>query len=283
MWAAWIQITSATLVNAECRMPNAECRMPNAECRMPECLAIDNPGSKTRHSRKGGSPPHHPPFLQRQESTPSPAIPAKAGIYPISRHSREGGNPQFPRTREFIVPLHQSPKKHSAIPACAEIHPITRHSCKGGNHHPITSAVIPAKAGIHNSRARGNSSSHYIKAQKKLRHSRMRGNPPHHPPFLQRQESNPPHHPSFPRRRESTIPAHAGIHRPITSKPKKTLRHSRKGGNPPHHPPFLQRQESTPSAVIPAFAGMTECFCGNDVFVLLNFRGMGHGFPRRME
>ena len=28
---------------------------------------------------------------------------------------------------------------------------------------------------------------------------------------------------------------------------------------------------------------MTECFRGNDVFVLLNFRGMGHGFPRRME
>ena len=41
-------------------------------------------------------------------------IPAKAGI--TSRHSREFGNgwppiPQFPRTREFTIPLLQSPRK----------------------------------------------------------------------------------------------------------------------------------------------------------------------------
>ena len=270
--------------------------MPNAEC-----LAIDNPGSKIRHSR-------------------------------------EGGNPQFPRTREFIVPLHQSPKKHSAIPAKAEIHPITRHSCKGGNppHHPpflqrqesTPLPVIPAEAGIHNSRVCGNSSGHYIKAQKNT------------PPFPRRRKStpspaipakaeihpitrafrpitskpkgkeihpitrhsckgrNPPHQPSFPRRRESTIPAYAGIHRPITSKPKKTLRHSRmrgnpphhppflqsKGGNPPHHPPFLQRQESTPSAVIPAEAGIHNSRArGNSSSHYIKAQKNTPPFPRRRK
>ena len=95
--------------------------------------------------------------------------------------------------REFIVPLPQCPKKHS---------------------------VIPAKAGIHNSRACGNSSSYYPNTpatpvpEKTLRHSREGGN-------LQ-----------FPRMRE--------FHRPTTPMPEKTLRHSREGGNPPHHPSFRE-------------------------------------------
>ena len=58
-------------------------------------------------------------------------IPAKAGIHTI-RHSREGGNPQFPRTREFIVLLPQCLKKYSVILAKAGIHTI-RHSREGGN------------------------------------------------------------------------------------------------------------------------------------------------------
>ena len=45
-------------------------------------------------------------FPQNRESTPSSVIPAKAGIHPIIRHSREGGNPQFPRTREFNEKKH---------------------------------------------------------------------------------------------------------------------------------------------------------------------------------
>ena len=123
------------------------------------------------------------------------AIPAQPGIL---RHSRTDRNP----------PL--SPRRRESTP----------------------SSVIPAKAGIHNSRARGNSSSHYLNARKKtLRHSR--------------EGRNPPRHPSFPRRRESTIPAHAGIHRPTTPMPEK--KHS----------------------VIPAFAGMMDGldsrFHGNDM------------------
>ena len=82
--------------------------------------------------------------------------------------------------------------------------PPLRHSHEGGNPHPSpvipaeTYSVIPAKAGIQthhpsfprkptpsfprrrestNSRACGNSSSHYSNAQKTLRHSREGGNP----------------------------------------------------------------------------------------------------------
>ena len=305
----------------------------------------------TPHSRKGGNPFHHPSFPRRRESTiPAHAgihrptsskkysvIPAKAGIHPIIRHFREGGNPQFPRTREFTVPLPQrpkkilrhsrkgrnpssvipaktsviparkgrnpshhpsfprrrestipahagihrpttpTPKKYSVIPAKAGIHPIIRHSREGGNpqfprtrefivpppqrpkntssfpqrQESIPSSVIPAKAGIHNSRARGNSSSHYpnrpkntpsfpqrqesipssvIPAKAGIHNSRARGNSSSHhpnaqkilrPPHHSRKGRNPFHHPSFPRRRESTIPAHAGIHRPTTPTPKK--------------------------------------------------------------
>ena len=103
-----------------------------------------------RHSRKGRNPPHHPSFPRMREfnekkhhpdqpdtsfphRTTFNVIPAKAGVHPIIRHSREGGNPQFPRMREFIVPLLQHPKKYSVIPAKAGIHPIIRHSREGGN------------------------------------------------------------------------------------------------------------------------------------------------------
>ena len=82
-------------------------------------------------------------------------------IRKIPRHSREGGNPQFPRTREFNVPLPNAQEKYSVIPAKAGIH-STRHSREGGNPQfprtrefivPLPNAqekhsVIPAKAGM---------------------------------------------------------------------------------------------------------------------------------------
>ena len=128
-------------------------------------------------------------------------------------HSREGGNssshclnarkntPSFPRRRESIVPLPQRPKKYS---------------------------VIPAKAGIHNSRACGNltetengntvQTDQYTLFPRKTTTS-----------FPRRTTT------SFPHGRESTpsvILAKAGIHRPTASTLEKILRHSREGGNP---------------------------------------------------
>ena len=98
---------------------------------------------------------HRPTTSMPEKDTPS---------FPKTlRHSREGGNPQFPRMREFNDPLPQRPRK------------TLRHSPKH--------SVIPAKAGIHNSRACGNSTSHYPDAREK--HSII-----------------PKNTPSFPRRRE---------------------------------------------------------------------------------
>ena len=143
-------------------------------------------GLPQRHSRENGNPPRHPSFPRRRESTipahagiqrkkhhpdqpdtslphrttstsfprkrestPSFVIPAKMGIHPVIRHSREGGNPQFPRMREFneknTIQTNQTPHSHTGLPQ--------RHSRENGN----PSFVIPAKAGIHNSRACGNS------------------------------------------------------------------------------------------------------------------------------
>ena len=89
------------------------------------------------------------------------------------------GNGLFEKRYVIPVQVHYCPRK------------ILRHSCEGGNppcypsfprkRKSTPSSVIPAKAGIHNSRACGNSSSHYPNARKNT--------------------------PSFPRRRESTIPA----------------------------------------------------------------------------
>ena len=150
-----------------------------------------------------------PSFPRTRKSTPSSVIPAQAGIhtracgnssthsraprhsrargksptpFPRIRHSREGGNPQFPRMREFIDPYPNTRKKYSVIPAHAEIHPTIRHSRERRNPPP---SVIPAKAGIHNSRACGNSSTHTPTPEKNtpsfprtrpFRHSRLRRN-----------------------------------------------------------------------------------------------------------
>ena len=68
-------------------------------------------------------------------------------------------------------------------------------------------------------------------------------------PRHSREDGNPPH-PSFPRRRESTpssvIPAKAGIY------------NSRACGNSSSRYPNAQEKH----CVIPAFAGMTRCYCG---------------------
>ena len=202
----------------------------------------------------------------------------------------ERNTPPFPRRRESTIPAHAGiQRKETPSRPTRHIIPtqnyLQRHSRKGRNppHNPsfpqrqesIPSSVIPAKAGIHNSRACGNSSSHYTNTRPKIhchsrtgrnhpfiRHSRKGRNPSHHPSFPKGR--NPSHHPSFPRRRESTIPAHAGIIVPLPQHPKKysaipakagihpIIRHSRKGRNPPHHPSFPRRREST----IPAHAGI---------------------------
>ena len=157
----------------------------------------------------------------------STVIPAKARINTI-RHSREGGNPQFPRMREFIVPLPRHPRKTPPP------FPRRRESIP---------AVIPAKAGIHNSRVRGNSSSHSPTPEKHPRKTPRHSNEsttPHHS-----REGENQYQPSFPRRREFTIPAYAGIHRPTTPTPEKNT------------PPFQRRRKSIP-AVIPAKAGIPQ-------------------------
>ena len=165
------------------------------------------------------TPATTPPALFPRKSTPS--FPQKRESNPIIRHSREGGN----QTPSSVIPakagIHNSRacgnssshypnarKNTPSFPRMRESNPIIRHSRKGGNQTP--SSVIPAKAGIHNSRACGNSSSHYPNARKNT------------PPFPRMRESNP------------------------------IIRHSRKGGNP------------TPSSVIPAKAGIHNSrACGN--------------------
>ena len=129
--------------------------------------------------------------------TPTPEKTLRHSREGLLRHSREGGNPQFPRTREFIVPLPQlrhSPtdsvipakptpsfprRRESTIPAHAGIPSHYPNARKNTPSFPRgllchsrdsvipakTYSVIPAKAGIHNSRACGNSSSHYPNAR----------------------------------------------------------------------------------------------------------------------
>ena len=271
-----------------------------------------------RHSREGGNP-YYSSFPRRRESTPSSVIPAKAGIHPIIRHSREGGNPQFPRTREFNEKKHHPDQPDTSfphritfnvIPTHAGIHPIIRHPRGCGNppHHPsfprrresTPSSVIPAKAGIHNSRARGNST----------KRNTIQTNQTHHfhtelpsTSFPQRQESIP----------SSVIPAKAGIHnsrargnstkrntiqtnqnhllplrtRESTPSPFPRRRESNDEKKPiqtnqtffptqNYGTSFPRTRESTPSSAIPAKVGMTDSIDsrlrGNDgVF----FRALG--------
>ena len=165
------------------------------------------------------------PFPRRQESTPSSAIPAKAGIHPVIRHSREGGNPQFPRTREFnenTIQTDQTPHSCTGPPqrhSRAGRNPPHRPSFpQGGNppHRPsfprrresTPLSVIPAKAGIHNSRERGNSTKtpsrltrHLIPAQDHL--NAIPAQAGIHPIVRHSRDA---------REWRSVIPAQAGIH-----------------------------------------------------------------------
>ena len=130
----------------------------NARRAIRESMVIPAQTGILRHSREDENPPRHPSFPRRREST----IPAHAGIHRPTTPMPEKNTPSFPRrrestipfprTREFIVPPPQRPKKNTpSFPRRQESTP---------------SSVIPAKAGIHNSRARGNSSSHYPNTRK---------------------------------------------------------------------------------------------------------------------
>ena len=197
------------------------------------------------------------------------ATPKQTKIHPIPRHPHEGGNPQFPRTREFTVPIPQCPKKHSAIPSHAGIHrPITPNARKNTPSFPRTresnppahqpsfprrrESTIPAHAGIHRPNP--------PMPEKTLRHSLARGNPPSHYPQCPKKHSVIPAHAGIqPTSPPAVIPAKAGIH------------NSRARGNSSSHYPQCPKK-NTPSfprrpgglvGWIPACAGMTECFFGH--------------------
>ena len=128
-----------------------------------------------RHSHEGGNP-HPSPVIPAETYS---VIPAKAGIQTHHPSFPRKPTPSFPRRRESTIPAHAGiQRKHhpnqpdtsfphrttsTSFPQKRESTPITRHSRgsllrhsrKGGNPNP--SSVIPAKAGIHNSRACGNS------------------------------------------------------------------------------------------------------------------------------
>ena len=195
---------------------------------------------------------------------------------PPIRHSREGGihphHPSFPRRRESTIP-------------------------RTGNPSP---SVIPAKAGIHNSRARGNSSTHTPTPEKNTPSFPRKSNP-----TIRRRNPPPP----------SVIPAKAGIHPalrgnsrargnsfphtgdgldpvipakdgnpsfPRVIDPYPTIRHSHESGIHPHHPSFPRRREST----YPNTRKNTPSFPRNPRVIrhsrLRGNDGMG-GFPRRND
>ena len=270
-----------------------------------------SPGKTHRHSRKGLL--RH--SREGRESVNSRACGNSSSHYPNAqdrhsrkhiRHSREGGNPQFPRMREFIVPLHQSPGKTHHQKTCSVI-------------PAKTCSVIPAKAGIHNSRACGNSSSHYPNAQEKhtvipaktcsvipakagIHNSRACGNSSSHYPNAQEKHTVIPAKTCsvIPAKAGIHIPAHAGIHRPITPMPRKNtpsfphlLRHSREGGNPqfPRMREFIVPLPQCPGkthipakacSVIPAKAGIHNSrACGNSSSHYIKAQEKQPSFPQR--
>ena len=137
---------------------------------------------------RGNSSSHHPNAREKHSIIPK-------------------NTPSFPRRRESTIPAHagiQRPTTPMPEKNTPSFPKTLRHSQKH--------SVIPAKAGIHNSRARGNSTSHHPMPEKNtpsfpktLRHSREGGNP------------------QFPRTREFNVP--------LLQCPRKTLRHSRMRGN----------------------------------------------------
>ena len=132
------------------------------------------------------------------------------------RHSRPRGNDGV--FLSGVGVMGQWVPAHAGIQRRETPSRLTRHLIPTQNYLN----VIPAKAGIHNSRARGNSTKRNT---------------------IQTDQTSFPHRitsTSFPRRRESTIPAHAGIQRKETPSRLTRLhshtglpqRHSREGGNP---------------------------------------------------
>ena len=166
------------------------------------------------------------------------------------RHSREGGNPQFPRMREFnenTIQTDQTPHSHTGLPQRLNV--IPAHA---GIHRPI--GPMPEK----------NTASF----PKILRHSREGGNPqfprmrefnentlqtdqtPHFHTGLPQRHSREGGNPQFPRMREfnentiqtdQTPHSHTGL----------PQRHSREGGNP-QFPPSRGNDGM--------FLGVTKCF-----------------------
>ena len=118
--------------------------------------------------------------------------------------------PSFPRRREFIVPLPQRPKKYSVIPAKAGIH--NSRACgnltKTENGNTVQTdqyTLFPRKTTTSFPRRTTTSFPHGHSRIHSIRHSREGGNSSSH--CLNARKNTP----SFPRRRESTIPAHAGM------------------------------------------------------------------------
>ena len=150
-----------------------------------------------RHSRKE---------ILRHSRKEHSVIPAKnIPSFPqrTFRHSREGGNPQFPRMREFIVPLPRRPntrEKHSAIPA-------KKHSSTPAKKY----SAIPAK----------NIPSFPQKNIPSFPRMREFIVP------LPRRPNTREKHSDTPAKKYSAIPA-----KNIPSFPQRTFRHSREGGNP---------------------------------------------------
>ena len=99
-----------------------------------------------RHSREGGNP-QFPRMREFNENTIQTGPPHSCtGLH--QRHSREGGNPQFPRMREFNENTIQTGPPHS----CTGLH--QRHSREGGNDGVFFSGI--GVVGRWNSRMRGN-------------------------------------------------------------------------------------------------------------------------------
>ena len=173
-------------------------------------------------------------YPNAQENTPTP----------------EKNTPSFPRRRESTIPAHAGMHRPTT-PTPEKIPQRPRKYPNAREKH----SVIPAKAGIHNSRTCGNSTKtpsrptrHIIPTQDYLNVIPAKAGIHKFPrtrecivPLPQRQRKYPnaqentptpeKNTPSFPRRRESTIPAHAGMHRPTTPTPEKIPQRPRKYPN----------------------------------------------------
>ena len=145
------------------------------------------------HSREGRNPKGKNTIQSDQTHHSRAGLP--------QRHSREGGNPQFPRMREFIVPFPQHLKKYSFIPAKAGIQ--REKTLSRATRHIIPAQdylnVIPAKAGIHNSRKK-----HYPE--------RPDTSFPRRTTSTSREGGNPKEKNTIQSNQTHPIPAYAGIH-----------------------------------------------------------------------